>query len=262
VLFYLGTDRLTWLWSPQFAGVPLFVSHRQMRTRRSRFPRAVTDYAVDSGAYTELTRNGGWVETPEQYVAALRRYADELGPFRFAAQQDWLCSPDTFAAIKAATGRRSTVTEHQERTVENYLRLRDLAPDLPIAPSLQGVTYDDYLTHAAMFGAAGVDLAALPVVGVGSIVRHGPAAIERLTTGLNQAGIRRLHGFGVKAQGLAAAAHGLASADSMAWSFAGRMTPLPGCSHRSCAHCPRWALLWRDRVLAAAAGPQQMGLAF
>ena len=261
--FYLGTGEVAWLWRPEFTGVPLFVSHRRLRARKSPYPRAVTTYAVDSGAYTELTTHGRWVETPEAYVTALYRYWRELGPFDFAAQQDWICAPDAFAAIEAHTGTRTTVADHQGRTVDNYLRLRELAPDLPIAPTLQGVTYADYLAAADRFEAAGVNLAALPVVGVGSLVKSTPAAIERIVTGLNDRGLVRLHGFGVKRPGVAAAAHGLASADSQSWSYRGRrMEPLPGCRHSSCQNCPRWALLWRSRVLATAQSPQQLGFAF
>jgi hypothetical protein len=52
----------------------------------------------------------------------------------------------------------------------------------------------------------------------------------------------------------------LASADSMAWSYtARRQPPMPGCPHRSCANCPRFALAWRDRVLRRVA-TQQLSL--
>jgi len=62
----------------------------------------------------------------------------------------------------------------------------------------------------------------------------------------------RLHGFGFKQQGLANAANILASADSMAWSYAARRKPpMPGCTtHKNCANCMRYALDWRERVLA------------
>jgi hypothetical protein len=66
-----------------------------------------------------------------------------------------------------------------------------------------------------------------------------------------------LHGFGIKTRGLGRYAALLASADSMAWSYnARRHTALPGCPHRNCANCPRWALRWRERVLAQAAVQQ------
>jgi hypothetical protein len=57
-------------------------------------------------------------------------------------------------------------------------------------------------------------------------------------------------GFGVKKSGLASYGVHLASADSLAWSFnARRNRPLPGCTHKSCANCLRYALRWREEIL-------------
>ena len=63
-----------------------------------------------------------------------------------------------------------------------------------------------------------------------------------------------MHGFGIKTTGLHLYGHLLASADSMAWSYAARRAPaLPGCTgHRNCANCLTYATRWRDRILAAA----------
>ena len=36
----------------------------------------------------------------------------------------------------------------------------------------------------------------------------------------------------------------------MAWSFGARYKPpLDGCTHKTCANCKRFALLWRDQML-------------
>lgn len=243
---YLGTHMPSWLWKPELEGVPLFVSHERLRPRRTPFPRALTAYAVDSGAYTHLTRHGRWVETPEEYVAALRRYWDQIGPFDFAGQQDSLCSPAVFDACQTATGIRPTVREQQSATVANYLRLVELAPELPIVPTLQGVTYEDYMAHVDMFAANGVDLTAVPVVGVGSLVGKPPDHVERIGTGLHDRGIARLHGFGVKGSQIDAAGHHMSTVDSMAWSTGGRHRPMPDCTHPgTCANCVRFALGWR-----------------
>lgn len=254
--FYLGTHLHYWLWDPTFAEVPLFVSHHQLRQRRTPFPRAVTGYAVDSGAYTHLSRHGRWTETPEEYVAALRRYAEELGPFDFAAQQDSICTPEVRDRIEVVTGHRPSVAELQSATVANYLRLREIAPDLPIAPTVQGDTFADYLACADLFAVHGVDLAAEPVVGVGSLVGKTPGFIDAVALALTERGITRLHGFGVKGSGLDAAGHRMASVDSTSWSYAGRRRPLADCQHkaRSCAHCARYALAWRAETLARLGG--------
>jgi hypothetical protein len=265
VRFYLGTHMPNWLWKPEFADVPLFVSHRRLRKRKSPYPPALTRYAIDSGAYTELDLYGRWVETPEQYVAALRRYAAELGPFDFAAGQDYLCSPGILHRAGEVAGRPVSAAEHQQATVDNYLHLVELAPDLPIVPTLQGSTHDDYLAHAELFTAAGVHLAGLPVVGVGSLVGRTPAFVERLVTALEQRGLHRLHAFGVKRQGIALSGPMLGSADSLAWSAAGLKRPLAGCAHSACNNCPRFALQWRQGVLeavaTAAGAPRQLGFA-
>lgn len=262
--FYLGTHMPAWLYNDRFAGVPLFVSHHQLRKRVTPFPRAVTSYAVDSGAFTELARHGEWRQTPEEYVAALRRYWRELGPFDFAGQQDYLCAEEARRHIEAATGAAPSVVELQARTVANFVELRALAPELPIAPSIQGDTHEEYLHCVDRYADAGVDLAAEPIVAVGSLVGRSPAFVERLLTALADRGITATHAFGVKGGQLDVAGHLAGSVDSTAWSFQGRRNPLPDCEHAAaaCQNCPRFALRWRERTLArlAAASPQ-LGLA-
>ena len=60
-----------------------------------------------------------------------------------------------------------------------------------------------------------------------------------------------LHGYGVKTRGLREYGNLLTTADSMAWSYnARRHPPLPGCTHRSCSNCLRWALRWRRNIVS------------
>lgn len=259
--FYLGTHCTSWLWDARFQGVPLFVTHRRLRRRVNEFPPAVTRYCVDSGAYTELTTYGRWVETPEQYIAGLRRYDDELGPFDFAGQQDYVCLPEALARIEQVAGVRPEVEELLEATVANLVLLRELAPDLRIAPTIQGATFEDYLLCADLFEQAGVDLAAEPVVGIGSLVGRAPREIERIATGLRARGITRLHGFGVKGLGVKAAGHQFASADSSSWSWEGRKRPLLDCPHKQCQNCPRFALRWWHEQVDSLGGPRQLAFA-
>jgi hypothetical protein len=235
----MGTHMPHWLATVDF---PLFVSHRRLAGRRS-VPRAVVPWALDSGGFTELSMYGRWVTTPEEYVAAARRYRDEIGRLEWASPMDWMSEP----WIVAKTGL--TVAEHQRRTVESYLRLRDLAPDLPFVPVVQGWQLADYLRSVDQYAAAGVDLTAEPVVGLGSVCRRqGTGEIGLIVSTLAGLGIR-LHGFGVKTEGLAEYADRLASADSMAWSFRGRH--VAGCSptHKTEANCVRFARAWRNRLL-------------
>src|ERR1700728_2833528 len=56
MVFYLGAHQPHWLWR---AGVPLFVSHRQLARKRQLRP-ALARWALDSGGFTELSMHGAW----------------------------------------------------------------------------------------------------------------------------------------------------------------------------------------------------------
>ena len=250
--FFLGTHQPGWLGR---LDVPLFCSHRTLRTRRT-LPRARARWALDSGGFTELRLHGGWQTTPTEYAHAVARYAAEVGHLAWAAPQDWMCEP----FMLARTGL--SVAEHQARTVDNYATLRQLAPGLPFIPVVQGWRLADYLACIDRYATAGIDLAAVPLVGLGSVCRRqATGQIGAIVGELAAAGLR-LHGFGVKRQGLARYADHLQSADSLAWSYAARRRPaLPGCvGHRTCANCPRYALAWRQQVLAGLDRPRQLRL--
>ncbi|OKI16798.1 hypothetical protein A6A07_11150 [Streptomyces sp. CB03911] len=251
--FYLGTHMPNWLAT---AGVPLFISRNRLKTRRT-FPRAIAPWALDSGGFTELMQHGRWTITPEQYVTEVRRYQDAIGQLDWAAPMDWMCEPWVIEGGQHGpltfTGTGLTVAEHQRRTVDNLIELRALAPDLPFIPVLQGWTLADYEHCAQLYADAGIDLAAEPVVGLGSVCRRqATTEIGDIVTLFTSRGLR-LHGFGVKTRGLADYGDDLGSADSMAWSLAARRSaPLAGHTHKNCANCPDWALAWRRRILAAA----------
>jgi hypothetical protein len=250
--FFLGSHQPAWL---ARVDVPLMVSHRTLHARR-RLPRARARWALDSGGFTELAMFGRWQTTPAAYADAVARYAEEIGQLAWASPQDWMCEP----AMLARTGL--TVQHHQALTVDNYCTLRQLAPHLPFIPVVQGWSISDYLACIHRYQQAGVDLAAVPLVGLGSVCRRqATGQIGAITGELARAGLR-LHGFGVKRGGLARYADHLDSADSLAWSIHARhRPPLAGCtSHRNCANCPRYALAWRAQVLADLDGPRQLRL--
>jgi hypothetical protein len=209
-------------------------------------------WALDSGAFSELSAYGRWTLTAERYVAAVRCYQLSIGRLAWAAPQDWMCEP----SMVARTGL--SVPEHQRRTVTNFLRLRQLAPDLPFIPVIQGWHADDYLRCVDGYAQAGVDLTAEPLVGLGSVCRRqGTPEIATIVTSLHERGLR-LHAFGVKTAGLHRYGRCLVSADSMAWSFRGRH--VHGCRHRrrgqrvpgSEANCPQFAQQWRRQLLGTA----------
>lgn len=207
--FFLGTHMPAWL---ARTDVPLFISRRRLAGRK-RMPRARGLWALDSGGFTELNATGRWETPPAQYVAEVRRFRDEIGGLQWAAVQDWMCEP--FVLEKT----RLTVEEHQRRTIASYLELRELGPDLPWCPVVQGWARGDYDRHLDDYARAGIDLQALPVVGVGSVCRR-----QNTTTGalivrsVASRGIR-VHGFGFKITGLLSCSDALASADSLAWSY-------------------------------------------
>lgn len=241
--FYLGTHRPHWLWTD---GMPdLFVSHRTLSARR-KFRPALTDWALDSGGFTELSLHGQWLTTRDAYVSAARRYRSEIGRMQWAAPQDWMCEP----WIIAKTGL--TVVDHQRRTVESVMGLRQQAPDVPWIPVLQGWRINDYARHVAMYGDAGIDLTTEPVVGLGSVCRRqATTEIGEIVEMLEATGLR-LHGFGVKKAGVETYGMLLNSADSLAWSYAGRretqdcpMSP----KRKKCNNCLHFALDWRRDLL-------------
>ena len=238
-LTYLGTHKPGWLGLSQ---VPLFVSQRTLGPRRS-LPRASCRWALDSGGFSELSLFGRWETTPAAYVEAVRRYQREIGGLDWAAIQDWMCEP----FMLQRTGL--SMEEHQRRTVESFLRLRDLAPEVPWAPVLQGFERDDYQRCFERYDAAGVDLRAQSVVGLGSVCRRqATAGAVVIVRELAAQGLR-LHGFGFKVLGLLEVFESLASSDSLAWSYdARRADPMPGHPHQSCANCRPYAERWLARM--------------
>jgi hypothetical protein len=220
--------------------VPLFVSHRTLR-RYKTMPARVAVGRWTPAASPSSTMHGGWRPRSRgvrRGRPALRqlRSAGSSGPPRWTGCASRSCSPRP----------ASTVREHQERTVANYLELRDHGPFIPV---LQGWTLDDYERCVTLYALAGVDLTEQPLVGVGSVCRRQDTdEIDVIFSELADAGIA-CHGFGVKKRGLTAYGGLLASADSMAWSYnARRSPPLPGCTHMNCANCALWALRWREGV--------------
>jgi hypothetical protein len=245
VRFWLGTHEVRWL---EEMTVPLFISRTRLE-KRKRLPRARGPWALDSGGFTQLNQPPHrWTMGADEYVDLVKLYQSEVGNLKWAAPQDWMCEP----LIVEKTGL--SVREHQERTVSNFLSLRDRGPFIPV---LQGWTLDDYEVCIDLYTEAGVDLTTVPLVGLGTVCRRqATPEIARIVGALTSRGLS-LHGFGMKSRGLARVSHALTSADSMAWSTRGRMAwhherrQMCAGGHRgSCANCSAWALRWRDKVIA------------
>lgn len=193
-----------------------FISVNRLRDRVSDFQ--VGEWIMDSGAYTEVARHGGYRSTVAEYAEQIRRWRS-CGKLHAAVAQDWMCERD----VLERTGK--TVPMHQLLTVERYDEL--CAQDVGrvhLMPVLQGWTAGDYVDHLEMYGDR---LAHGMWVGVGSVCRRNtnPIRIWRVLDAIKtERPDLRLHGFGLKATALAwePVRQLLESADSMAWSYAAR----------------------------------------
>lgn len=241
--FYLGTHLDSWL---QNTDIPLMVSNRRLSQRKS-LPRAICNWVLDSGGFSELSLFNTWQTTPRQYVQRVRRYKEEIGNLQWAATQDWMCEP----FITKKTGL--SVAEHQDRTVTSYIELMTMYPEMDWLPVIQGFTKPQYLECIEKYATRHVDLTSLPIVGIGSVCRRQATeeAVDIFHT-ISNLGIA-LHGFGVKTSGVLKSSKYLASSDSMAWSAAARRLAEPffdDCiGHINCANCLRYATYWREQVM-------------
>lgn len=236
--FYLGTHLIHWL---EFVNIPLFISERQLR-KKKKLRSAVAKWCLDSGGFSELSMFGKWTITPKDYVSNIKRYNEYVGKLEWCAIQDYMCEP----FIINKTGL--SVKEHQQRTVNSYLELKNLAPDVNFIPILQGYAITDYLEHIELYSKHNIDLTAFQTVGIGSVCRRQKTKeITNVLETISKHGIS-LHGFGIKKQGLEKSSDFLFSADSMAWSFDGRYSWIKGHNHYNCANCLEFALLWYDDI--------------
>lgn len=291
-VFYLGAPNLAWRGrTPR----PLFFSYSVLRSRlrnergeyrrRVTFPEALGPSALDSAGFVVLKKYGRWPEhlTPVQYAADADIFRRYIGQLDFAIPQDHMC--ENF--MLELTGRhepggrwadrRTAIRAHQQRTLDSYRQLRDLAPDVPWAGALQGYTDEEYWEHVLLYEAAGIDLRKLPRVAVGSMCkRQHTEDAARILRGLAQYGCA-VHALGYKTAGLPAIfgdctrdPRAATSADSMAWSDVARKRWYihPGCEHGkrefrkrlgreefgNCASCLEWALWSAADIEAHARG--------
>lgn len=193
-----------------------FISVNRLRPRKAPF--AVRSWIMDSGAFTQIMKHGGYTEGVEVYAAEIKRWAKN-GQLLAAVAQDYMCE----AHMLERTGL--TIEEHQRLTVERYDAL--VACDtggVYIMPVLQGYSPADYVRHIDMYGDR---LAPGMWVGVGSVCKRNgdPRAIEAVLWTIKQRRPDlRLHGFGLKATAFSSSLvlELLHTADSMAWSYAAR----------------------------------------
>lgn len=246
--FYVGTNNPGWLWGKPNRH-PLFVSVRRISKYKTLRPANV-NWCLDSGGFTELSMFGKWQTSATQYLEAIERIVDTSSNLQWASPQDWMCEPQMIQR----TG--FSVETHQHLTCENFCELQSLRPAVRIIPVLQGWHPNDYLTHFEMYGAYGVDLTQHETVGMGSFCRRANVqGVRELVIELKHRNVR-MHGFGLKKDGLRLFGEHLQSSDSMAWSLTGRIAGRKGlylCDRvdhkaKSCGDCHTWAMKWADDV--------------
>jgi hypothetical protein len=284
ITFYTGTHRPWWLWSGEVS-FPLCVSYSTLREVR-QLHRGRVRWIVDSRGFSELSDHGRWTIPPADYVRDVARYDNEIGGLQWAAPQDWMCEDEiihggTIGRVRCV-GTGLSEAEHQRRTVENFLELTSLWPQhsdrpSPFIPVLQGRSPDAYLRCYQMYLDAGIDIGEdYPLAGVGSVCRlQSTGRIAAVARALGSLGAD-LHWFGLKLTGLRCPEiprdisspytfGGTQSLDSASWSLDARYGHrLPGCTHVSartgqptkCNNCPRYATMWRARVLASLVGAE------
>lgn len=196
------------------------------RLRGRRKPLRGVEVLVDSGAFTELNLYGRYRHEVEEYATELHRlWVQGVVRIVAAVAQDYMCE----AFMLAKTGL--TIADHQRLTIERYddlvqalERLFGGTPPFPVLPVLQGYSPADYVRHLVAYGSRLVEGM---WVGVGSVCKRNGAPAQVAAVLKAIAKVRpdlRLHGFGVKITALLheTVRRLLATADSLAWSFAAR----------------------------------------
>jgi hypothetical protein len=221
-----------------------FVSVNALAGKKSM---RVTDWIMDSGAFTEISRHGHYRASVAEYAAKIAYWSTHTtGKLHAAVSQDYMCEP----AILEKTGM--TIEQHQALTIERYdalvRELRALGCDTYVMPVLQGYAPADYVRHLAMYGDR---IEAGAWVGVGSVCKRNDdisAIVDVLGAISDAAPALRLHGFGLKTNALRSPVVRalLYTADSMAWSFQARVQGRDGNDPNEAAHWGRGFGVNRD----------------
>ncbi|MBY0395972.1 MAG: hypothetical protein K2X91_05795 [Thermoleophilia bacterium] len=185
--FYVGVHHPRLVWPLTLRGFRVCLSANVLRGRTCDIPFLGCDepWLLDSGAFTQVALQGGFSQSPKAYAAMIRRYA-------------------TTGLIAAST--------------------QDYTGRVHLLPVLQGRKPDDYRRHLEAYGDR---IGRGAWVGVGSLCKRqgDPAVIAAILDAilLDRPDLR-LHGFGCKRTSLfdPEVRRRLASADSMAWSYAAR----------------------------------------
>lgn len=186
---------------------------------RLRYRRTVQlrRWIMDSGAFTEVARHGGYRAGVAAYAEEARRWTG-FGQLEAIVAQDFMCEPFVLRRTGLSTGRKPcrtgmTGTSGSQSSRASYRSI-----------VRRWCSATEYRRHVAAYGDRLADGA---WVGVGSVCRRNssPADIVAVLGAIKaERPDLRLHGFGVKitALGDPSVRAMLASADSMAWSYHAR----------------------------------------
>lgn len=155
--YYVGTDRHTRAWERNaMISANSLVRTEDGKNVYRKEPVHVRKWIMDSGAFTQITKWGEFVMSPEEYIR-LACYFQWCGDLQCIVSQDYMCEPDVIQGLKDR-GIRASVRVHQQKTVERYIELLDLADKyelrVPIMPVLQGWEVEDYWDHYCMYKSA------------------------------------------------------------------------------------------------------------
>jgi len=110
-------------------------------------------WMMDSGAFSQVTKYGDFIMSPEEYVRIAVRFQD-CGDLACIVTQDYMCEPHVIRMLKNM-GKRASVKLHQRRTVERYIKIMDEAIKqglkVPVMPVLQGWDVEDYVDHFHLY---------------------------------------------------------------------------------------------------------------
>jgi hypothetical protein len=224
-------------------------SLRRLKDRQSPAPFAGHDWMMDSGAFSEITINGKYTFTVNEYL----HYVEMHNPGLFF-NMDYMCEP----FVLEKTG--GTVKEHQQKSIDNQIKIMDHIHEYNIkgdfAGCIQGWKINEYLEHIDMLKAHGL---ITPRMGIGSICRRDKTEdiVKIIETVKHELPNVKLHGFGVKLKvyEYPAAHECLYSADSSAWSYDGRREETKQCGDcihpgaKNCANCHVHMLKWYNRII-------------
>lgn len=173
-------------------------AHWDDQRKRFKIRRPPADWVksivIDSGGFTAAKRWGQYPWSYAQYADWIRESSRDVD-LDFCAVMDYACEPTVNRDILATNQARI------EATIKNEARLKEVAPDLPWLPVLQG----DNLTERAYDLERRRELGQLPTdyAGIGSVCGRGRnGAVETVRFYAWQLPGVKFHGFGMHIQAL------------------------------------------------------------